>query len=62
MPDADDPLDRYIDSASQVLNLPVAPQWRDAIKANLKVTLAHAANVASCQLPDDAEPAPIFEA
>jgi hypothetical protein len=36
--------------------------WLPAVKANLEVTLNHAALVAKFELPDDAEPAPIFEA
>ena len=33
-----------------------------AVKANLEVTLKHAAIVAEFKLPDDAEPAPVFKA
>jgi len=57
-----DPLDAFIAAAAAALDLPVEPQWRPAIKANLGVILRQAALVADFALPDDAEPAPVFEA
>ena len=57
-----DALDRYIDTAAEVLALPVEPNWKPAVKANLLVTLRLAAVVAEVELPDEAEPAPTFEA
>ena len=47
---------------SAALGLPVEPAWKPAIKANLQVTLRLAALVAEFELPDEAEPAPVFEA
>ncbi len=57
-----DPLDDFIAAASRALALPVRADWQPAVKANLDVTLKHAALVAEFELPDDAEPAPIFTA
>jgi hypothetical protein len=57
-----DPLDGFIDAALRVLALPVEPQWRAAIKANLEVNLRMAKLVAEFALPDGTEPAPIFAA
>ena len=57
-----DPLDDYITAAAAALDLPLAPEWQTAIKANLAVTLKHANLVAEFALPDEAEPAPIFKA
>lgn len=57
-----DALDTYIDAAAEALALPVEPAWRPAVKANLQVTLRLAAVVAQFELPDEAEPAPVFEA
>ena len=54
--------DAYIDAAASVLALPIAPLWKPAIKANLQVTLRLATVVAELELPDEAEPAPVFEA
>jgi hypothetical protein len=55
-------LDEFIAAASAALDLPLDPAWQPSIKANLEVTLRHAATVAEFPLPDEAEPAPIFKA
>jgi hypothetical protein len=57
-----DPLDDFILAAARALDLPAQPKWLPAIRANLRVTLGHAALVAEFPLPDDAEPAPVFKA
>ncbi|MPZ37945.1 MAG: DUF4089 domain-containing protein [Rhizobiales bacterium] len=57
-----DPLDDFIDGAARALDLPIAPDWKPAVKTNLQVTLHHGAHVAELKLPDDAEPAPVFVA
>ena len=54
-------LDKLIDASAAALGLPVEPEWKPAIKANLAVTLRLANMVATFSLPDEAEPAPIFE-
>lgn len=59
---ASDSLDDFVAAAAAALGLPLQAEWRPAIKANLDVTLKHAALVAEFELPDDAEPAPIFKA
>jgi hypothetical protein len=62
MTDTRDPLDSYIDAAAQALGLPLDDAWKPAVKANLEVTLKHAALVESFKLPDETEPAPVFRA
>ena len=57
-----DHLDVYIDSAAATLGIPVDPAWKPAIRANLDVTFKLAALVGEKELPDDAEPAPVFHA
>jgi 1-carboxybiuret hydrolase subunit AtzG-like len=57
-----DPLDDFIAASAQTLGLPMNSDWSPAVRANLEVTLKHAALVAEFELPDDAEPAPIFAA
>jgi hypothetical protein len=57
-----DPLDDVITAAAAALALPLEPEWRAAVKANLEVTLTHARTVAEFPLPDAAEPAPVFKA
>jgi len=55
-------LDEYIAAASHVLDLPIDPAWRPAVRANLELTLRLAAAVAEFPLPDEADAAPVFEA
>jgi hypothetical protein len=57
-----DSLDAYIDAAAASLNIPIKPEWKAEIRANLEVTFKLAALVAEKELPDDAEPAPVFKA
>ena len=55
-------LERLIEAAAKALELPIEPDWLPAIKANLEVTLRLGNEVAAFQLPDEAEPAFVFEA
>jgi hypothetical protein len=57
-----DPLDDLIVAAANALALTVDPAWTPAVRANLQVIFAQAALVTAFDLPDDAEPAPIFKA
>ena len=57
-----DHLDSYIDATAQALGIPVDPAWKPSIRANLDVTFKFATLVAEKELPDDAEPAPVFKA
>jgi RNAse (barnase) inhibitor barstar len=57
-----DDLDALVDAAAATMGLPIEPAWKPAIKANLQVSLRLAALVEEFELPDDAEPAPVFEA
>jgi len=56
------PLNDFIEAAAAALNLPLEEAWKPAVSANLEATLMHAATVAEFELPDDAEPAPVFKA
>jgi hypothetical protein len=57
-----DPLDAYIDSAATLLDLPLEPEWKPTVRASLEITLKLAALVGEKELPDDAEPAPVYQA
>jgi hypothetical protein len=57
-----DALDGLIEAGAALLALPIEPDWLPAIKANLAVTLRAAEIVTEFQLPDEAQPAPVFEA
>jgi hypothetical protein len=58
----DKTLDAMIDAAAELLDLEIDSAWKPAVRGNLKVTLALAALVAEFKLPDEIEPAPVFEA
>ncbi len=61
MPAPDD-LDAIIDAGTAMLELSVQPEWRAAIRTHLAISLRLARVVDAFALPDDAEPAPVFEA
>jgi hypothetical protein len=58
----DDELDRLIEAQALLLGLDARPEWREAIRANLRVTLRFGALIEDFALPDEAEPAPVFAA
>ncbi|CAN5400135.1 DUF4089 domain-containing protein [soil metagenome] len=57
-----DPLDIYIDAVSEALALTIEAAWKPAVRANLDVTLKMARMVQEFPLPDEIEPASIYEA
>jgi hypothetical protein len=54
--------DSWITSSAALLKLPLDPAWLPSIRANVEVTFRLAKLVDDFQLPDEAEPAPVFEA
>ena len=58
----DKALEAYIRSAAAALGISLEEVWLPSIRANLAVSLRLASTVAEFELPDDAEPAPVFEA
>jgi hypothetical protein len=57
-----DALDDMVDAAAKALALKCNPAWMPSIKANLEIILRQAALVDAFALPDEVEPAPVFEA
>jgi len=57
-----DDLTTLIDASGRAFALTIEPAWRPAIHANLRVIFGQAALFMAFELPDDAEPAPIFKA
>jgi hypothetical protein len=55
-------LDKFVDAAALALDLPLDPAWRPAVRMNLQITLRQAALFADFNLPDEAEPPPVFRA
>ena len=57
-----DLLDDFITATAATLGLTIDPAWRPAVRTHLEVTLQQAELVEEFDLPDDAEPAPVFRA
>lgn len=56
------PLDPFIATGARALELKIDKAWLPAVRSHLEVTLRHGALVASFPLPDETDPAPVFEA
>ena len=54
-------LESYIRAAAAALGVPLEEAWLPSIRANLAVSLRLASTVADFELPDESEPAPVFE-
>ncbi len=61
MSDTDD-LDAFIYASTRLLGIAILPEWREAIRLHLTVSLGHARTVDEFPLPDEADPAPVFKA
>jgi hypothetical protein len=61
MSDSDD-FDSWLDANAALVGIAVAPEWRDGVKLHLRITRDLAQLVLDFQLPDDADPAPVFRA
>jgi hypothetical protein len=57
-----DSLDDYIVAAADVLALPIDPAWAPVVRTHVEITLRLARLVAEFDLPEAAEPAPMFRA
>jgi hypothetical protein len=55
-------LNAFIDASAVVLGLAIKPEWRAAVRANLATTFRRGGVVEEFELPDEAEPAPVFTA
>jgi hypothetical protein len=66
MPEAeqltDAELEAFMDASAVVLGLTIEPAWRAAVRSNLLVTFRLGQLVQDFELPDEAEPAPVFTA
>lgn len=51
----------YVDTISQLLNLPIDPEHRPGVIQNFERIIAIAKSVTEFPLPEDLEAAPIFE-
>ena len=57
-----DDLDALIAAGTRLIGLTLRPEWHDAIRLHLAISLTHAKTVAEFPLPDDTDPAFVFTA
>ncbi|HTW70951.1 MAG TPA: DUF4089 domain-containing protein [Acetobacteraceae bacterium] len=53
-------LDAFIAAGTAMLGIPIRPEWQDAIRLHLGISLNLGRWLLDFPLPDDAEPAPVF--
>ncbi len=58
----DSDLDDLVLAGTRALGLPIEEAWKPGIRAHLEVSLRLAARIVEFDLPDEIEPAPVFEA
>jgi hypothetical protein len=56
-----EPLYDFVENGARLLNLKVDRSWLPAVVAHLRVTLRHGATVEQFAMPDETDPAPVFE-
>jgi hypothetical protein len=54
--------DEYVEITAMTLGFSMDPSWKAAASANIETIFKLTALVDSFQLPEDIEPAPVFEA
>jgi hypothetical protein len=62
LPMSEDLTDTWITSSAAMLALPIERAWLPTIRANVEVTFRLARLIDDFPLPDEAEPAPVYEA
>jgi hypothetical protein len=55
-------LDALIDAGTRALRIDMRPEWRQAVRMHLAISLAHAGTVLETQQSDHLDPAPVFRA
>jgi hypothetical protein len=58
----DTTLDAWIDAGTAALGLSVQPEWRQAVRMHMRISLGHAATVLAAEIDDHLEQAPEFRA
>jgi hypothetical protein len=57
-----DDLDAFVAAGTRLIGVVIQPEWRDAIRVHLSISLEHARIVANFPLPDETDPAAVFSA
>jgi hypothetical protein len=58
----DTALDALIDAGTATLGITMKPEWRQAVRMHLAISLGHVDIVLAEDLPDHVNPAPVFRA
>jgi hypothetical protein len=58
----DKTLDAMIDTGTIALGIPMRPDWQQAVRMHLAISLGHARTVLEADIPDELDPAPVFRA
>jgi hypothetical protein len=53
-------LDAWIDAGTAALGIALKPEWREAIRMHLAISLGHAETVLAGDLSDHLDPAPVY--
>jgi ribonuclease PH len=53
-------LDAWIDAGTAALGIALKPEWREAIRMHLAISLGHAETVLAADLSDHLDPAPVY--
>jgi hypothetical protein len=61
MTEKTNPFVDYVEQTAQLLDLPLAPKHRDGVVKNFATIAAIATLVTEFPIPEDIEPAPVFE-
>jgi len=54
--------DEFVTEAAQAMGIDIRPEWVAEVRRNLEMMVRMAETVLSFDLPDEAEPAPVFRA
>ena len=54
--------DEFVTEAAQTMGIEMRPEWTADVRAHLELMLRMAETVLAFDLPDEAEPAPVFRA
>lgn len=54
-------MDDFVEVMSEIVGLPISPEYRESVVANMERIQTVAQAVLEFPLPDEIEPAPVFE-
>ena len=54
--------DEFVTEAAQAMDIDIRAEWAAEVRGNLELMLRMAETVLAFDLPDEAEPAPVFRA